>query len=177
MVEEIPLFKVKSSLLPTLNIDSSLLGKSITKKDLFSYELDLSYRYQERVNEIENLKEIQQCKYKEKDLVKRRSVGEEFTKTIQENHKKIEERSLKVQNSGEKDSKIVELISLCPGIKDPNEAKFYLEAQGYNVENAKKFYTSCTGRSNVARRKFININFVLPEKVEFSQTYDETSLM
>lgn len=178
MVEEAPLFKIKSSLLPSLNIDYSLLGyKSPAKQELFTYELDLSARYEERKKEISSLKDLQSLKNKEQDLYKRRSVGEEFQKTLQETHKKIEERSLKVQNSGENAMKIQELMRLCPGIQDTKEAVFYLEQQNYNVQNAKNFYTSCTGRSSVARNNSYTIKFITPEKREFVQVFEGNKLM
>jgi UBA-like domain len=178
MVEEFPLYKLRSSLLPSLNIDYTLLGsKTLSVKDLLEYETDLVTRYQERLNEIESLKSLQKAKKSEPDVVIRRSVGEQFQKVLQENHKKIEERSLKVQNFDEKSVKVQQLMSLCPGLKNSDEATFYLEAQNYNVENAKNFYTSCTGRSNIARASNITIKFVLPGKIEFSESFDGNSLL
>ena len=178
MSETVPLYKIKSSLLPSLNIDYSLLGyKSPAKKELFTYELDLSHRYQERLSELESLKELQRIKSRENNSVVRRSVGEEFQRTLAENHNKIEERSQKAQNSGEKNAKVQELMRLCPGIKDPNEAAFYLESQKYHVENAMNFYTSCTGKSTVARNNVYVIKFITPEKIEFSQNFEGNKLM
>lgn len=178
MVEEIPLYKIKSSLLPDINIDYSLLGyKSPAQKDLFAYELDLQARYTERQREIDALKQLQMSRHLENDRSKRRSVGEEMQKKFQESHKNIEIRNQKMQSSGEKQTKISQLMRMCPGIKDANEANFYLESQNFNVEAAKEFYTSCTGRSNVAVSNSINIKIILPEKTEFQHTFDSTSLM
>ncbi|OMJ84441.1 hypothetical protein SteCoe_14454 [Stentor coeruleus] len=178
MVEEIPLFKIKSSLLPDVNIDYSLLGyKSPAQKELFAYELDLQTRYTDRQREIDSLKQLQMSRHSENDRLKRKSVGEEIQKKFQESHKNIEIRNQKMQNSDQKQTKICELMKMCPGIKDANEANFYLESQNFNVEGARDFYTSCTGRSNVAVSNSINIKIILPEKTEFQHTFDSTSLM
>ena len=178
MVEQAPLFKIKSTLLPSLNIDYSLLGyKSPAKKDLFTYELELQTRYQERIREIEELSSLQRRKSQSNDRAFRQSVGQEFQQTLLAGNKKIEERNQKVQSSGERDRKINELMQLCPGIKDHNEAIFYLEAQQFNVENAKNFYTSCTGKSNIARNNSFTIKFLLPGKVEFSEVFEGNKLM
>ena len=178
MSEEVPLYKIKSSLLPSLNIDYSLLGyKSPANKDLFTYELDLSRRYEERLSELESLRELQRIKNREINSLARRSAGEEFQKSLQQSHKKVEERSQNAQNSGEKNAKVQELMRLCPGIKDPNEAAFYLESHNFEVENAKNFYTSCTGKSTVARSNMYTIKFITPEKREFSQSFEGNKLM
>lgn len=178
MSEDPPMFKVKSSLLPSLNIDSSLLGyRSPANNDLFSYELDLLTRYLERKEHLLALKNLEKQKVIEQDLNKRKSVGEEFQKMVRQTQLKIEERELKVQNSGQNQEKINQLRVLCPGIKDANEAHFYLEAQNYDVQKAAGFYTSCTGRSNVARINQISLKFIMPEKNEFVYSFDSTSLM
>ena len=178
MVEEIPLFKIKSTLLPSLNIDSSLLGyKSPAKKDLFTYEQDLLTRYMDRKSELEALKELANEKVKAKTIDQRRSVGEEFQKMLKLNQVKIEEREQKVQNSSQTQAKINELRRACPAIKDDSEANFYLEANNFDVSLAARFYTSCTGRSNVAQSNRINIKFILPEKTEFTDMFDYNSLM
>jgi hypothetical protein len=182
MAEEVPLFKIKSSLLPSLNIDSSILGyKSPAKKDLFSYELDLKAKYTERLQELAALKELQKAKLREQDQLKRRSVGEEFQKMARMTQKKIEERNQIAQNSNnnrnEREAQIQQLMRLCPGINKPEEALFYLESQQFNVEAAKNFYTSCTGRSDVARTNSITIKFAFPEKYEREYAFDANSLM
>ncbi|OMJ67788.1 hypothetical protein SteCoe_34953 [Stentor coeruleus] len=178
MAEEIPLYKIKSSLLPDVNIDYSLLGyKSPAQKDIFAYEIDLLARYTERQREIDALKQLQISRHLEHDRSKRKSVGEEMKKKFQESHKNIEIRNQKMQSSDEKQRKINQLMKMCPGIKDTNEANFYLESQNFNVEAARDFYTSCTGRSNVAVNNSINIKIVLPEKTEFQHTFDSSSLM
>jgi hypothetical protein len=178
MVEEIPLFKIKSSLLPSLNIDSSLLGyKSPASKNLFTYEQDLLIRYTQRKEELKSLKELENQKSKAQTHDQRRSVGEEFQKMLKQTQVNIEEREKKVHSSSQVQDKIAELRRICPGIKDASEANFYLEANNFDVAKASSFYTSCTGRSNVAQSSKINLKFILPDKTEFVEQFDYNSLM
>ena len=66
-----------------------------------------------------------------------------------------------------------EIPIIDPSITD-NRA---ISNNNFDVGLAASFYTSCTGRSNVAQSNKINIKFILPEKTEFTEMFDYNSLM
>ena len=161
-------FWLKESFIAPFKVNPNILRANLSDPlEVFNLPQDFKQKYKDRIEELRLAKEMrlrQRTNPSETIRVKKANLE---AKRISRNSTQIAEfQRIKL---------IQEMMNRCQGLTDFESAKFYLEAQEWDINKAINFYSECTGESS--RVNHVTITFVLPNNNTFTSTFDPSQLM